>query len=638
MKRFFLSLNFNCFFPLALLMICMYYLSFHFQYFSIFLFVCISFLFFPRKESCIAIIIYILLLIPIYTNRPIDINSARIIDVKNKYIICKSKNFKFLIYTDEDFYFDSIIQFEGEFEALESDKGFYRFNAESYYGMQDIYYELKPASVTVISQLPTLRYFLQKYIYQLNNIEVVDFLKYYLLNIRTGEYNQYFSFSYIGIIYVLNDLLSYFYTDKKREKVILIVNIFLCLLYRFPLVLVRYFIKHILSNYIHDKKSLNGVLILLLLLIYRKAFFAFSTLIYLAFVILKDIHTNKIDNWFILAIIQSIIFSKIDIISIVFYSVFLKAKVALFFYAIILLFLPIGNISFITSFLTYIENLLSNFILPGNLLGFGMIPFIILISFIQKVPHKMMVQFLLLLVFQYFGLFHPLGEVTLINVGQGDCILIREPLNRNNILIDTGKNESYRYVKEYLHAKGIRKINYLFISHHDSDHDGSLLEIQRDFNCDICIDKHFDMKSVGNISFYDLNEINNENLNQSSLVLFTKINYLNYLFTGDADEYSESRIIEQYKLDPIDILKVGHHGSKTSSSQLFLDDIKPSLALISCGNYQKYHHPSPIVLKRLKERNIDYLTTKEEGDISIIQIFKFNLLITSNNHISFIYQ
>ena len=632
MKNFFHTLNYDSIYFISILFIIAYYVYAFFPYVTIFLVIFCLYKFLNRKECFLYALLFFLFLIPMYSDAEPMCSTARIIEVKKNYVICKNNNSKFIIYTDDNQYFDSIIEVNGNFKRIDSEYGFYRFQADDYYEKQGIYYSLEQENIEVVQQLPTLRYFIQKRIDSFGNKEIKDFLYMHLINVGRDD-DSHFNFSYAGILFVLDDLLSYVLMKKKRNKVIFIITILLCILYRFPLILFRNLLKQIFDKTQLRYKDKTGFILLILLFIYRYQFYTYGNLIYLLFVYMTDEKMKLTKRWLYLSILQSLIFNEINIVQIMLYGFFLRSRVFIYFYSWIIFIFPFLYLNTIDSFLSYLSNCLNKTILYGSLIGFGLILFLIVVSYLKEFKYKYAYIFLLLICFQYFGLFHPLGEVTFINVGQGDCILIRESLNRNNILIDTGKSSSYRYVKDYLHAKGIKKIHTLFISHHDEDHDGNMQLIVDDYKANV-IDNHFKEMNIKDITFYDLNDINSEDLNQSSQVLYTNINGLSYLLMGDADIECEQYILNKYDLNDIHILKLGHHGSKTSTSDLFLDITQPKLAVISCGNYAIYHHPDPSILEKLQIRKIPFLTTKQTGDISIMQWFYLNILITSKHQYS----
>ena len=225
--------------------------------------------------------------------------------------------------------------------------------------------------------------------------------------------------------------------------------------------------------------------------------------------------------------------------------------------------------------------------------------------------------------------------VTFIDVGQGDSALIHD--NKNNILIDTGGNVNYNISKniiDYLYSNGIRNINYLIITHGDYDHMGESINLVNNFkvekvifNCGEYNDlekeliKVLDKKKIkyyscikelnideNKLYFLQTKEYDNENDNSN--VIYTELNGYNFMFMGDASITTEKEILSKYNLSDIDVLKVGHHGSKTSSSKEFINKINPKYSIISVGKNNRYGHPNKEVLNNLNDSKI-YRTDKD---------------------------
>lgn len=245
-----------------------------------------------------------------------------------------------------------------------------------------------------------------------------------------------------------------------------------------------------------------------------------------------------------------------------------------------------------------------------------------------------------------------------IDVGQGDSCLIVTP-NKKKILIDGGGSETYDVGKNvlvpYLLARRISHIDYIIISHFDTDHIGGILTVMEEMKVDKVIiskqgelsknyekfenlvnKKQIEVIVVENgdkiniekdvhfeILWPDSSNLISENiLNNNSIVC--KLHYKNFtcLFTGDIEEIAEKRILETYKnninLLNSTVLKVGHHGSKTSSIQEFLNYVKPKIALIGVAVNNTFGHPSNDVLERLKICGCAIYRTDKQGEIIII--------------------
>ena len=218
--------------------------------------------------------------------------------------------------------------------------------------------------------------------------------------------------------------------------------------------------------------------------------------------------------------------------------------------------------------------------------------------------------------------YYYVNSITFLNVGQGDSALIR---NKNiNVLVDTGgltyKDVATESTIPYLRKQGIYQIDYVFISHQDNDHVGALESLKNNFKVNEVIDTSSPFKiTIGDMVFENINQWADsfEDENDKSQVLKFNIANRNILMMGDASTNIENKIMEAYtKSDfDIDVMKIGHHGSKTSSSYEFLNFVSPKEAVISVGKNNKYGHPNSEVIANLKALKIPYKRTDEIGSI-----------------------
>ena len=232
-------------------------------------------------------------------------------------------------------------------------------------------------------------------------------------------------------------------------------------------------------------------------------------------------------------------------------------------------------------------------------------------------------------------------RVYCLDVGQGDSILITN--NNKTMLIDASTNEMGSRVVKYLNDLGIKKIDYLVGTHPHEDHIGGLDNVIKNFDIGtiympnvVATTKTFeevidaisakklkvtspktgDKFTVGNAECEVMSIRNDkDDYNNCSIVIKMDFNNVSYLFTGDAEESVEA----SRKWPHIDVLKVGHHGSNTSSSKKFLEQIKPEVALISVGQGNTYGHPTQATLKRLSNIGAKIYRTDENGTILLIE-------------------
>lgn len=245
-------------------------------------------------------------------------------------------------------------------------------------------------------------------------------------------------------------------------------------------------------------------------------------------------------------------------------------------------------------------------------------------------------------------------EVVIFEVGEADCHLIKYPYNKNTILIDTGKNE-YKIKNEvipYLKSIGIKKIDYLIITHGDLDHIGGSITLINNFQVkNVVLNKgtftdlekeliknlnkkkipyqiNINKINLSNHTIYLLNNTKYNNENDNSIITYFTYQKYKFLYMGDASITTEDNLLENYNLNNISILKVGHHGSNTSSSKDFISQINPSISLISVGENNIYHHPNKEVINNLfKSRiyrtdinNMVKLTINSKGILKVTTI------------------
>ena len=355
----------------------------------------------------------------------------------------------------------------------------------------------------------------------------------------------------------------------------------------------------------------------------------------------------------LLSILYNMFF--IPFVSVIIYPLSLISFIFPFFYPIFLFFLNI--LEDLCAVLVNVDVFIFN-------LSFNVFQVFIFYAFLFSMFYfnKYYLSFFLVLIFildYLFPYFDSSYYVCYFDVGQGDSSLIVMPYRKNVILIDTGGVKSYQnsdfeeekyYVSDniitFLKSKGINKVDNMILSHGDYDHMGDAIYLVEYFdignvifNCGgfnelehelikvldnekIPYYSCFKELKIDDNKLYFLNNKDYGNENDNSSVIYTKLNNHKFLFMGDAGVEVEEDLIEKYNLQDIDVLKVGHHGSRTSSSKNSISEIDPKDSIISVGKYNRYGHPNDSVLENLEDSKI-YRTDR---DGSIIFKIKNNKL------------
>ena len=234
-------------------------------------------------------------------------------------------------------------------------------------------------------------------------------------------------------------------------------------------------------------------------------------------------------------------------------------------------------------------------------------------------------------------------EVHYIDVGQGDATLIK--CGSHAMLIDGGNNNKGTTVQLYLKKQGVESLDYVIGTHPDADHIGGLDVIVYKYNCDTVImpdyekdtktyqelvdvihDKNMkitypvvgEQYALGEAKFTIIAPNSNSyggNANDYSVAILLEYGKNRFLFTGDAEEASETEMLSNGIELSADVYKVAHHGSRSASTQEFLNAVRPKYAGISCGEGNSYGHPHAEVLNRLRSMGVEVFRTDEQGSI-----------------------
>lgn len=595
----------------------------------------------------------------------------------------------------------SIIKVEGKLDYPKKNTNFNLFNYKNYLLSEKIYFVLTANKITYIKDTDNI-FFKAKnlLINYINNFKTKDYLYTFILgNTSLLEQDTKESFQNNGIshlfavsgmhITLISTLLMYLLKKiTKNHDISYIITIFILLFYtfitNFSSSILRAFLLFLLI-YINKKfkfnlKNIEIIMLILLILLMYNPFYIYSigfkfTFIISIILILFSKKINNFKNYFSKLLMTSLIsffvslpivinnFFEINLISPLLNLIFVPfISIIIFPFSLISLIFPfLDNIfyiivKFMENISIYINNTLSINIIIGKMnLIMIVIYYLLTLICLNKVLVKKYIYVLpiitLILIYSNINYFNKNLIVTMLDVSQGDSLMIAFPNNKSNILIDTGGIVNFTKTNyeiststiiPYLKSIGIKKINYLVLTHGDYDHMGEAINLVENFkvekvifNCGEFNDLEkeliyaLDKKKIPyyscieelNIDDNKLFFINNkdyDNENDNSSVIYTELNNHKFLFMGDAGVEVEEDLIEKYNLNDIDVLKVGHHGSNTSSSKFFINNIKPKYAIISVGKNNRYGHPKSSVLDTLSNSKI--YRTDLDGSI----MFKIN--------------
>ena len=242
------------------------------------------------------------------------------------------------------------------------------------------------------------------------------------------------------------------------------------------------------------------------------------------------------------------------------------------------------------------------------------------------------------------------AEFHFIDVGQGDAILIKE--GSTNVLVDTGDKDAKDALLGYLDEHGVEVIDYFVITHFDADHFANAVDVLEKYDVknllipdqvkttkmyETFVAKVEEQSDAGLIEVLSANDMvgqcilsdpleikvlaplkdDYDDSNDYSVVLMARYGNKRVLLTGDAEKDAEGDLVGRYSSSDLDcdVYKLGHHGSRTSSSQELLDEATPSIVVVSCGVDNKYGHPHSETWERVK--NKERYRTDEQGSVVV---------------------
>lgn len=593
-----------------------------------------------------------------------------------------------------------VIEIKGELITPSSNRNFYLFNYQNYLKSKKIYWIMKAEHISVIQHSHAFWYTLKNKIRtRITKYKHSEYLSLFILGdssfVETSQKTIYqklgishlFAISgmHVGLLTsFLLRLLQRKWTNPKIHFLLFCpILIFYAFLTDFSLSVMRaicFFLLLLIRKIANINMSKTTLLILLGvgMLLYHPYYiyhigFLFSYIVTFALLYFEQ-HLSQFSYWKRILFTSTISFlvgvplvihnfSTINILSPIWNLFFIPyVSICLFPITILTFILPILT-PILDVFIQLLE-ITSQFCFQVKV-GFITFPWlppwavIILTLYIFYVIHcsfqKKRKPILLLILFSIFyyqiRIWDTNFHLTIIDVGQGDCILLELPHQRGTILVDTGGMITYANQKQefsyaesviipYLNARGIHKLDYLILSHGDLDHAKEAIPLLMQFpisqvimnqgnqtNLEQMILKTAKEEQVpvqqmsigtiqlGNTTFELLNVGNPQNENEDSIVLYTKWRNQNILLMGDAGEEVEKTLLD--KLPKIDFLKVGHHGSRYSSSASFIKFIHPKYALISVGANNRFDHPHLNTIETLQQQDSKIYRTDEVGMIHI---------------------
>lgn len=537
-------------------------------------------------------------------------------EIKQSYYVAKNQRTRVLVQSDLDLNFKDQIQVDS-LEPIHTDDNFTLFSFTKYNASKNVFYKTK--SIRILKKSNSLKSKLYAYIASQKNSKVLLSLYYGIHEDTIDEIYTMLGYGYISAYFIVFNLLKRKYEDKKIRISLLILSILFGSFFVFTLSLTRFILYQISYLFFKSKSDQIGFTILCFSILYPTQVLSISFVLPILLQLVSYYCTEHkwIVQKMVLISILFIYFKKVDIVSFLLFNLLRKLYGCVFLLGM-----------FIPYFLTLKIPSLTIYYAPQYVFILAFI--VVYIQCLKHFKWKYMILFLI----PFLEVFcNPFFQVYTLNIGQGDCSIIVEPFYKSVVMIDCGqslyRDNVERIIFPFLENKNIHTIDTLILTHDDFDHSGGYDHLKEKVKIKQVIKNSKDKVNVEYPFYLLLQERMAKDENDSSIISYFTYDHLNYLFMGDASKEIEKQLMDTYDLKA-DVIKIGHHGSNTSSDAAFLDSLDCKIALISAGYKNKYDHPSTETLKTLDHLHIHTFCTSTDGSIAIYSLHHFAFIVTND--------
>ena len=537
-------------------------------------------------------------------------------EIKQSYYVAENHGSRVLVQSDLDLNFKDQIQID-HLEPIYTDDNFTLFSFTKYNASKNIFYKTK--KVRLLKKSHSLKSKLYTFVSNQKNSKVLLSLYYGIHEDTIDEIYTMLGYGYISAYFIVFNLLKRKYDEQKIRKGLLIVSILLGNFFVFTLSLTRFILYQLAYLLFQSKSDQIGFTILFFSILYPTQVLSISFVLPILLQLVSYFCTEHkwIAQKMVLVSILFIYFKKVDVVSLLLFNLMRK------FYGLIFL---VGI--FISDFKPFTIPSLTIHYAPQYLFIF-----VFIVVYIQCLKHFQW-KYLIIFFIPFLEVFcNPFFQVYTLNIGQGDCSIIVEPFYKSVVMIDCGqslyRDNVERIIMPFLENKNIHTIDTLILTHDDFDHSGGYESLKDKIKIKQVIRDSKEKVNVEYPFYLLLDQRESKDENDSSIISYFTYDHLKYLFMGDASKQIEKQLLDTYDLKA-DVIKVGHHGSNTSSDAAFLDSLDCKIALISAGYKNKYNHPSVETLKTLDKLNINTFCTNNSGSIAIYSWHHFSFIVTND--------
>lgn len=537
-------------------------------------------------------------------------------EIKQSYYVAENHGSRVLVQSDLDLNFKDQIQID-HLEPIHTDDNFTLFSFTKYNASKNIFY--KTRNVRLLKKSHSLKSKLYTFLSNQKNSKVLLSLYYGIHEDTIDEIYTMLGYGYISAYFIVFNLLKRKYDEQNIRKALLIVSIVFGNFFVFTLSLTRFILYQLAYLLFQSKSDQIGFTILFFSILYPTQVLSISFVLPILLQLVSYFCTEHkwIVQKMVLVSILFIYFKKVDVVSLLLFNLMRKIYGLIFLFGIC-----------ISDFKPFTIPSLTIYYAPQYVFIL-----VFIVVYIQCLKHFQW-KYLIIFLIPFLEVFcNPFFQVYTLNIGQGDCSIIVEPFYKSVVMIDCGQNlyrdNVERIIMPFLENKNIHTIDTLILTHDDFDHSGGYESLKDRIEIKQVIRDSKEKVNVEYPFYLLLDQRESKDENDSSIISYFTYDHLKYLFMGDASKQIEEQLMDTYDLKA-DVIKVGHHGSNTSSDAAFLDSLDCKIALISAGYKNKYNHPSVETLKTLDKLNINTFCTNNSGSIAIYSWHHFSFIVTND--------
>ena len=602
---------------------------------------CVGGLYFKKDISGILFIIVYFLSITCIVLQPPLVEEVKfplcgeVIQHKDGYVLLKIKHQQVALFMEHTLNYKDEVCVSGTFKAPSLRSNFFYNPIEKWVMTNHHIGSINDVIVYETSSKNSLKGKILNRALSLEKSEhVVDFLFY--KNVETTSFFGVLLLSsglqYTYFLYTLKQLLSKFMHKEITHVILMVFWLFFGGVWGFDFIWWRVFLTTSCCMFVKNRSVyLPLAYFLLLMMFFSKAShvaFVFPMVFQLFFSFQK---TNLFQRALVITLLQHVLLYSSNLLMVFFFGLFRHVSGLLYIFSWLVLIFPIFLPTY-NRFYLMITTLpqITSFIYVGR---FSLVLSLIIATWtVANGFYKKHYRFggVLLLIIHFLLIRYPLYDMVLfLNVGQADAALVTKAFNKKTMMIDVGRSSNHVLVSQTLKGLGIASLDHIIISHDDDDHSGGLNDlVTLSSNTQVHITKEDVID--GPLYFQALNKsYHGEDDNDNSVIGVVQSGSLTFLFLGDLYQQGERYLIREFPNLQVDVVKLGHHGSKTSTSKQLVANVQPTFAIISAEK-RVYNHPHDQTLQTLAQHRVIALDTETFGDIAFVSLFNRDFILTSS--------